>query len=57
MATLSLVHSGWGTGGELDNTVEMHTEGWGFFLQNLKSHLEEGKDQRVAALGMRTTTP
>ena len=52
--TLTLLHSGWGTGSELDNTVEMHTKGWGFFLQNLKSVLEEGKDGRAAMLGMKT---
>jgi len=52
--TLSLIHSGWGMGSELDNTVEMHVKGWGFFLQNLKSYVEEGKDQRAAALGMKT---
>ncbi len=52
--TLTLVHSGWGSGSELDNVVDMHVKGWGFFLQNLKSYLEEGKDQRAVALGMKT---
>ncbi len=52
--TLALIHSGWGSGSELDNIVDMHVKGWGFLLQNLKSYVEEGKDQRVAALGMKT---
>ena len=52
--TVRLVHSGWGSGKELDGAVQMHTQGWGFFLQNLKSVLEGGKDGRAATLGMKT---
>lgn len=51
---VTLVHSGWGSGAEMDNAVQMHTQGWGFFMQNLKSCIEEGKDGRAAALGLRT---
>lgn len=50
---LRLVHSGWGEGGEWPTAVKMHEEGWGFFLGNLKSHLERGEDNR-AAMGMKT---
>jgi uncharacterized protein YndB with AHSA1/START domain len=49
---LTLVHSGW-KADALDSMKE-HEMGWGFFLSNLKSYLEEGKDQRAAAMGMKT---
>lgn len=52
--TLLLVHSGWGEGGEWPAAVEMHEQGWSFFLDNLKSYLERGEDQRAAAMGMKT---
>jgi uncharacterized protein YndB with AHSA1/START domain len=52
--TLRLLHSGWGEGGEWPAAVQMHEEGWGFFLENLKSYLEGGKDRRAAAMGMKT---
>jgi uncharacterized protein YndB with AHSA1/START domain len=51
---LRLVHSGWGEGGEWPAAVEMHEQGWGFFLENLKTYLESGEDRRAAAMGMRT---
>lgn len=47
---VTLRHAGWA--GE-DEARGMHAEGWGFFLQNLKSVLEDGKDQR-AAMGLLT---
>jgi uncharacterized protein YndB with AHSA1/START domain len=50
---LRLVHSGWGEGGEWPEAVETHQEGWGFFLENLKTYLERGEDRR-SAMGMRT---
>ena len=50
---LTMVHSGWAATTEESRTE--HEMGWGFFLSNLKSYLEEGKDQRAAALGMKTT--
>jgi uncharacterized protein YndB with AHSA1/START domain len=52
--TLRLVHSGWGEGGEWPAAVKMHEEGWGFFLENLKTYLERGEDRRGAAMGMKT---
>lgn len=57
--TVRLVHSGWGEGGEWPAAVQMHEQGWGFFLENLKSYLERGEDRRAAAMGMKTpvTTP
>ena len=48
---LTLVHSGWKDGAE--DSLKEHDMGWGFFLSNLKSYLEEGKDQRAAAMGMK----
>lgn len=50
-STVTLRHSGWA--GADAAAYQHHVEGWGFFLQNLKSWLEEGKDQR-AAMGLRT---
>ena len=49
---LTLVHSGWTE--ETAASMKEHDMGWGFFLSNLKSYLEEGKDQRAAAMGMKT---
>ena len=51
---VTLVHSGWGTGTDWDESLEMHRQGWGFFLGNLKAYLEGGGDQRGAAMGMKT---
>ena len=44
--TVTLVHSGWPAVPEMDAAVKMHDEGWRFFLQNLKTVLEGGADQR-----------
>ena len=52
---VALVHGGWPTSTEMDETVQMHTDGWQFFLQNLKAVLEGGQDQREKVTGMRTT--
>jgi uncharacterized protein YndB with AHSA1/START domain len=49
-----LAHSGWGQGGDWDESVEMHRQGWGGFLENLKAYLERGEDTRVRMLGMKT---
>ena len=49
-----LVHSGWGESGDWDESVQMHEEGWSFFLDNLKAYLERGEDTRAAAMGMKT---
>ena len=49
---LTLVHSGWTE--ETAGSMKEHDMGWGFFLSNLKGYLEGGKDQRAAAMGMKT---
>ena len=51
---LTLVHSGWGTGDDWDAAVQLHEQGWSFFLDNLKSYLERGEDARASQMGMRT---
>jgi uncharacterized protein YndB with AHSA1/START domain len=51
---LTLRHVGWGEGAEWGQSLEMHREGWGFFVDNLASYLERGEDRRREALGMRT---
>ena len=43
-----------GTGAEWDESLEMHRQGWSFFLDNLKAFLERGEDRRASAMGMRT---
>lgn len=49
-----LMHSGWGEGGDWDDSVEMHRQGWGAFLANLKAYVERGEDTRATVLGMKT---
>ena len=51
---LRLRHVGWGDGEDWDESLEMHRDGWSFFVENLASYLERGEDRRTAALGMRT---
>jgi uncharacterized protein YndB with AHSA1/START domain len=51
---VTLRHSGWGTGTDWDESLEMHRQGWSFFLGNLKAHLEGGEDARATAMGMKT---
>jgi uncharacterized protein YndB with AHSA1/START domain len=51
---LRLVHSGWRESDDWQQSKEMHREGWGFFLDNLKSYLERGEDKRAEAMQMRT---
>jgi hypothetical protein len=53
-AELTLVHSGWGAGEDWDAAVQMHEQGWSFFLDNLKAYLERGEDARGSAMGMKT---
>jgi uncharacterized protein YndB with AHSA1/START domain len=53
---LRLVHSGWGESSEWKESLQMHEEGWRFFLDNLKSWLESGEDRRASAMGMKTAT-
>ena len=48
---LRLEHRGWSD--DMDQAYEMHSQGWAFFLGNLKSYLEEGVDRRAEAMGMR----
>ncbi len=49
-----LAHTGFGSGPAGDQLREMHAGPWSFYLSNLKAYLEEGKDQRAAALGQKT---
>jgi uncharacterized protein YndB with AHSA1/START domain len=49
-----LVHSGWGEGDGWDESVEMHRQGWGVFLENLKAYVEGGDDLRPGAMGLKT---
>jgi uncharacterized protein YndB with AHSA1/START domain len=52
---LTLRHSGWGTGPEADEAVELHEQGWSFFLDNLVAYLERGEDLRPGApMGQKT---
>jgi uncharacterized protein YndB with AHSA1/START domain len=51
---IRLEHSGWGEGSDWDESVQMHEQGWSFFLDNLKAYLERGEDSRAAAMGMKT---
>jgi uncharacterized protein YndB with AHSA1/START domain len=52
---LTLTHSGWGDGAEAEEAVQMHEQGWSFFLDNLKSYLEGGSDLRIGgAMGQKT---
>ena len=57
ITTITLAHTGWPAAAGVDEAYQMHMDGWGFFLQNLKTVLEGGQDQRESALGMRTTVP
>ena len=52
-AEVLLVHAGWGSGGVWDEEWETHAQGWGFFLQNLKTYLDQGVDNRAEMLGMK----
>jgi uncharacterized protein YndB with AHSA1/START domain len=54
--TVTLLHSGWGSGGAWEAAYEMHEGGWQFFLENLKGYLEQGEDRRATEMGMRTPT-
>jgi uncharacterized protein YndB with AHSA1/START domain len=53
---LVLTHSGFGYGPAWDRSFESHAEGWGFYVVNLRDHLERGVDRRAQALGLRTKT-
>jgi uncharacterized protein YndB with AHSA1/START domain len=50
---VTLRHEGWTA--DSAEAMKEHDMGWGFFMQNLKSYLESGQDQRGAAMGMKTT--
>jgi uncharacterized protein YndB with AHSA1/START domain len=49
-----LVHAGWGEGAAWEQSRQLHEDGWGFFLGNLKAYVERRGDGRGAALGMQT---
>jgi uncharacterized protein YndB with AHSA1/START domain len=51
---VTLAHSGWGAGADWDESLEMHRQGWAFFLGNLKAYLERGEDARAGTMGMKT---
>jgi len=51
---VQLEHSGWGDGPGADEMRGNHAGPWHFYLGNLKSYLEEGTDQRAAAIGQKT---
>jgi uncharacterized protein YndB with AHSA1/START domain len=46
--TVTVVHGGFGAGSEWDEAVEQSEKGWSLGLENLKSTLETGIDQRIA---------
>ena len=50
---LNLVHSGW-DGEVIEQNREMIAGAWQFFLGNLKSYIEDGTDNRAAAMGQIT---
>ena len=52
---LILTHSGWGNDAEADEAVELHEQGWSFFLDNLVAYLDRGEDLRPGApMGQKT---
>ena len=51
---VTLVHSGWGSGQELDTVFKAYDDGWRFFMSNLKSWLERNEDERSAKSGQKT---
>ena len=51
---LELAHAGYKFGGDWDQVYDMVSGAWGFFLGNLKTYLENGSDNRAAALGQKT---
>jgi hypothetical protein len=46
--TVTVAHGGFGAGGEWDEAVAQSEKGWSLGLENLKSTLETGIDQRIA---------
>ena len=46
-----LDHTGFGNGDAGKQVSDMHSPVWNIYLNNLKSFVEEGKDQRSAMLG------
>jgi len=44
---VTLLHSGWGAGAEAEEAVELHEQGWRFFLDNLVAYLDRGEDLRL----------
>ena len=52
---VTLRHSGWGEGAEWEQSRAMHEQGWSFFLENLKGHVETGTDARAGGpMGQKT---
>jgi uncharacterized protein YndB with AHSA1/START domain len=53
--TLTLRHSGWPEGADGDEAVQLHEQGWSFFLDNLVAYLDRGEDLRPSApMGQKT---
>lgn len=53
--TLTLRHSGWPEGADGDEAVQLHEQGWSFFLDNLVAYLDRGEDMRAGgAMGQKT---
>jgi uncharacterized protein YndB with AHSA1/START domain len=48
---IHLVHSGWPA--EDEQAYQQHLQGWTFFLSNLKTLLEQGKDRRTDELWLK----
>lgn len=48
-----LVHSGWPVDAD-ENGYQQHLQGWMFFLSNLKTLLEAGKDRRTDELWLKS---
>jgi uncharacterized protein YndB with AHSA1/START domain len=51
LTAVQLRHAGFENGPVWDEQFRMHEAGWKMFLSNLKSVLEEGRDQRTAMFG------
>ena len=48
---IRLQHAGFGTDEPSSGALAAHEQGWGMFLGNLKSVMEDGKDQRGTLFG------
>ena len=51
---VDLTHTGWPSDAAADEVFDMHDQGWGAFLQNLKMVYEGGTDIRPGMMKMKT---